>query len=64
MKPSFVPLSSYAYEMIQSKGEDVPCLIRLPHMGENSIEAYAIPPYCESEMFILCGYVAKMLRGV
>ena len=61
MKPSFVPLTSFAFELLQSKGEEVPCLIRLPHMKPGMVEAYALPPYKVSEMFILCGYVAKLL---
>ena len=61
MKPSFVPLTSFAFELLQSKGEEVPCLIHLPHMKAGTVEAYALPPYDVSEMFILCGYVAKLL---
>jgi hypothetical protein len=63
MKPSFVPLSSFAFEILQSKGEEVPCLIHLPHMKPGTVEAYALPPYNITEMFILCDYVAKLLRG-
>tara|TARA_R100000654_G_scaffold52593_1_gene78709 strand:+ start:950 stop:1144 length:195 start_codon:yes stop_codon:yes gene_type:complete len=61
MKPSFIPLASFAFEMLQSKGETIPCLINLPHMKPGSVEAYSLPPYDVSEMFILCGYVAKLL---
>lgn len=64
MKPSFVPLSSFAYEMLQSKGQEVPCLIHLPYMKTGTVEAYAIPPYQVSEMFILCRYVAELIQGV
>jgi len=64
VKPSFVPLSSFAYEMLQSKGHEVPCLIHLPHMKTGTVEAYAIPPYEAEEMFILCRYVAELIQGV
>lgn len=64
MKPSFVPLYSFAFQMIQSRGEEVPFLIHLPYMKPHEVEAYGLPPYDVSEMFIICGYVAKMLRGV
>tara|TARA_Y100001972_G_scaffold101471_1_gene126376 strand:- start:926 stop:1126 length:201 start_codon:yes stop_codon:yes gene_type:complete len=62
MKPSFIPLSSFAYEMLQSKGQDIPCLIHLPHMKPGTVEAYAVPPYELSEMFILCRYVAELMK--
>jgi len=61
MKPSFIPLTSFAFELLQSKGEEVPCFIHLPGMKPGTVEAYALPPYEISEMFILCGYVAKLL---
>ena len=61
MKPSFIPLASFAFEVFQSKGEHVPCFIHLPHMEPNIVETYGIPPYSVSEMFILCGYVAQTL---
>lgn len=64
MKPSFIPLSSFAYEMLQSKGHEVPCLIHLPHMKDGMVEAYAIPPYEPSEMFILCRLVAGLMCEV
>ncbi len=62
MKPTFIPLSSFAYEMLQSKGHDIPCLIHLPHMKAGMVEAYGLPPYEPSEMFILCRYVAELMK--
>lgn len=62
MKPSFIPLSSYTFELIQSRGDVVPNLIHLPSSKPLVMEGYSMPPYDISEMFILCGYVAQMLR--
>jgi hypothetical protein len=64
MKPSFIPLSSFAFEMLQSKGEEVECFIHLPHMKESVVELYAIPPYQPSDMFVLCRLVAGLMGGV
>jgi hypothetical protein len=64
MRPSFIPLSSFALEMLQSRGEDVECFIHLPHMKQTVVELYAIPPYRLSDMFILCRLVARWLNEV
>ena len=61
MKPSIVPLSSFMFELIQSRGDVVPNLIYLPTSKPGIMEGYELPPYHISEMFILCGYLAKSL---
>lgn len=64
MKPSFIPLSSFAFEVLQSRhGENVPNAISRPSTNSNAIDVYELPPYEVGDMFILCKYVALLLAG-
>ena len=64
MKLSFVPLSSFAFEVLQSRyGSNVPNLISRPSTNPNGVDLYELPPYEVGDMFILCKYVALLLGG-